>query len=346
MKVKLHLLNRIIEFPYGKFLWEVKKRAILSKNEHIRNILFFIYSLSDNLFFPSRFLPSVNSYDNSRCEVHSTVCERDFNKYLLAIKSFIITSKLNLKIVVHDDGTLTWCQKTLLSRHIKNVHIIDYKSSRTKIKAHLEKIDRRLLKIYFNDNYPIHFNLQTFDTILFSNADKIIQMDCDIVFLNKPNEVIAWVKSPEEENVYNWEECPLVPPAKDGEEDLTLKQRFAERFNVKNLSPNCNVGFMCFYRNSFDPLLILDVYTFFDESNFEKECAFAFWMQAMIYVGIISLIKNRFLDKKLYLTNTAVRNLSTETVFKHYDGSFKDEYLLVYLIDLWKLVFRFKNMGA
>ncbi len=113
--------------------------------------------------------------------------------YLIMIKSFLYTSQLNLPMFIVDDGTLTNDDKTLLKHHIKNLRIISRRGAERKISFLLTKYPY-CLRYYLKKAPFLYTHNQTFfETILLHNHNRFIAIDADIIFFQKPSEIIRWI---------------------------------------------------------------------------------------------------------------------------------------------------------
>lgn len=177
---------------------------------------------------------------NSHTEIHSLVCHSDVNMYLIAIKSFL-RYYTNIGVVVHDDSSLTENDKDILKKHIINIKIISFnevfQSFHKEFKAlfpavdsniqHLARTRRQLFKL--------------FSFVLYGNNKKIISMDSDIIFQNRPDEIIEWIEKDDFTAFYNVDlKCALG----------TAKETMVKEFGFPIIK-KFNSGFIG-YQNNID----------------------------------------------------------------------------------------------
>jgi len=210
--------------------------------------------------------PSFDSNPSASVEIHSLISHNDISMYLLAIKSFLRFYS-DVSLVVHDDGTLTKKDINLLQEHLKNVRVINKESADIKIKSFLKD---KTNCMNFRQSYIN--SMQVFDYYLFSNKNKIISFDSDILFLKEPKDIIDWIKNQNKEVLYN------------AESDLPHNILF-EQENIPELK-NLNCGFMCFYKEFMDYKLIESLLKKVRDKQKEERL----WSQA--YFSAIFKIKN------------------------------------------------------
>jgi len=135
-------------------------------------------------------------------EIHTLTCHRHIFMYLLAIKSLLRFND-HISVVVHDDGSLTKEDESLLKEHIEGILIIKRSLA-----------DRQIDEIL--KNYPVlreyRKNLliliQALDYVLLSRSEKIISLDSDTIFLKKPERLIKWAFNDNKEMLHLYDQRP------------------------------------------------------------------------------------------------------------------------------------------
>lgn len=117
--------------------------------------------------------------------LHSAVPHRYVYAYLVAIKS-LLRYHNDFSVFVHDDGSLEQADKTLISRHLPGVRIIDRHEADTRFD---EAVKNPFLSKVRN-SYTSYLKL--FDTTLYNQSKRIIIVDTDTLFLRRPELVIDW----------------------------------------------------------------------------------------------------------------------------------------------------------
>lgn len=191
------------------------------------------------IFKKIRKTKSFTTNPNAGVEIHSLLCHRDLDIYLIAIKSFLRFYS-DIAVIVHNDGTLTDEDRQLLREHIGGIRIIEK-----------EEVDISLNKILAGKpNCKLRkqatvVTAQVFDYSTLSNTEKLISLDSDIIFIKEPTEIINWIKTDDtREILFNSEE-------KIGYTD-------AAREKGIYLKGHINIGFVCYFKNSVNFDLIED----------------------------------------------------------------------------------------
>lgn len=158
-------------------------------------------------------------------EIRILICKRDIEMGLNMINSLkkYVEFK-DVPIYFHDDGSLdNECKRILLN--IENSHIVDKTFADTTILKCL--IEYQSCKKYRFDNIKIFNNtkMKLFDFHFLSNTNNILCIDSDILFLNKPNDIIELINK----------SIPFYFP------DFQNSYSFCRTTNVKVLD-NVNVG--------------------------------------------------------------------------------------------------------
>lgn len=125
---------------------------------------------------------------SSSVGVHSAVPHRYILAYLTAIKSFL-RFEAGVAVYVHDDGSLTEDDKSLVRVHVPGATIVE----RAAADARFEREIGDAFLSQVRRSYTSYLKL--FDPTLISDKKKIIIVDTDVLFLHRPAEVIDWIES-------------------------------------------------------------------------------------------------------------------------------------------------------
>jgi hypothetical protein len=120
-------------------------------------------------------------------EIHTLTAHHHVNMYTTAIKS-LLRHHANLAVVVHDDGSLDQRDKARLRHHVDGIQIIDRDVADARMQVLLADYpcSRRLRERVIN-------SFELFDNILLAKTDRIVNMNSDVLFLDAPAELIAWI---------------------------------------------------------------------------------------------------------------------------------------------------------
>ena len=128
-------------------------------------------------------------------EIHTLICNRDV---LLAINNFKSLQKFeefnDVPVYLHDDGSLTESDIILLG-NIKNVVLIRRNDADLDIEKYVK--DYPNCYNYRLGKNPINLwhKIKTFDYYYFSKTKKVIGLDSDLLFMQKPENVINLINS-------------------------------------------------------------------------------------------------------------------------------------------------------
>ena len=142
----------------------------------------------DRLLFGAVFGTSpITVNPSAETGIHTAVPHRYLYAYLTAIKS-LLRYDAELAVYVHDDGSLLDEDKALIRRHLPGVRIVDRaKADQT----FADKVgDEFLTKV--RKSYTSYLKL--FDPTLASTNKRIIIVDTDVLFLNRPETIIEWAQ--------------------------------------------------------------------------------------------------------------------------------------------------------
>ena len=187
--------------------------------------------------------PVVSCVLHGRPEIHSLVSHRHVYNYILEIKSFLRFYN-DVTVIVHDGGdddSLTKKDKRTLTKHIKNITIIDRDYADVKINKVLDHYPncRR-----YRDEYVSA--LQLFDYMLLCESEKIVSLDSDLLFFKKPDILIDWLHDGKK-TVYFWEEEPHGT------------REFLAKINMADCFAGVNIGLLCFYKETMNLDLIENI---------------------------------------------------------------------------------------
>jgi hypothetical protein len=151
------------------------------------------------VFSRIRHTPAISVDPSAAVEVHSLVCHRDLDLYLLAIKS-LLRFEARLAVVVHDDGTLTEADRAMIERHLSGVEVIGRVAADAAVGETLRHWPECRRFRATRATAP-----QLFDFSLLARRKRLISLDSDIVFARVPSELLAWISAPRRDVLYNQE---------------------------------------------------------------------------------------------------------------------------------------------
>jgi hypothetical protein len=125
---------------------------------------------------------------NAECELHTMLSARDLPLYLVAVKS-LLRFNPELAVVVHSDGSLDKAAFETISHHVPGSHLINSDQA--------DQRARRILGegsfLWGMRQFYVSFR-RLVDTALWSQTNKRIIMDADVLVLSPPVEVVDWIR--------------------------------------------------------------------------------------------------------------------------------------------------------
>lgn len=129
---------------------------------------------------------------NSNLEIHTIACNNDFLYHLWSLKTFFYYSELRPKLVIYDDGTLTEYNRGIFLKDFPGCRIIqpsEYEQGMDKFFSSYQSSRKyAAIKSFF-------CRLKLLSVPCYAESDNIILLDSDILFFNKPIEVIEHLKN-------------------------------------------------------------------------------------------------------------------------------------------------------
>lgn len=178
---------------------------------------------------------------HANTSIHTVTGHYHLFMYIAALKS-LLRFYDDVAIVAHDgDGTLTDADKNILQHHIEGIAIID----RNIADKQMEGILRPFPKCR-KYRARILNSLELLDNGLLATTERIITMNSDVLFLRKPQELIQWLASGNNEIIYVHEDNPCT------------QKEFLEEIGC-DFPPHFTLALACLYKEIIDPVLIENV---------------------------------------------------------------------------------------
>jgi hypothetical protein len=125
---------------------------------------------------------------NGDVEVHMLVCHRDVSMALQGLKSFYRFTPDPFALVVHDDGSLDPQDRALLGRHLPGLRFIDADAAAATLDAELARLGLERSR-EFRRTFVLARRI--FDFPYYSAGRMMLQLDADVIFLERPTELLA-----------------------------------------------------------------------------------------------------------------------------------------------------------
>ena len=126
-------------------------------------------------------------------EIHILICNKDFSMGMESIQSLLKYDEFkNLDIYYHDDGSLTPVQIKILKDN--NFHVINKDDVFDTIENKIKNYEYCHKYRCTNKPYSFWHKIKLFDYFLLSKSKRILGLDTDILFMNKPENIIQLIK--------------------------------------------------------------------------------------------------------------------------------------------------------
>lgn len=169
---------------------------------------------------------------------------------IASLQSFFFHLERNLPCTIIDDGSLTKKDYLLIKKFLPGIKIIS--ASKYKNTTLNKLIDYEKCYRYRNSNLKEKFNVKLFDPFINSYYKKIIYLDCDILFVNKPTEIADWIDSNKKSSLYASEYGYGEKESSTLDQGWKIALRmFSNKYNsIQHLT--FNSGFLCMHKDSFN----------------------------------------------------------------------------------------------
>lgn len=146
-----------------------------------------------NRFFSGSLFEKFNGFKyegDDDFEVHILCQKNDIWIMVWSLYSFLYFSGLKPSaIIVHDDGSFEDTDVSVLVSKFSNLRVISRPDADSNV---LGLLTNEKAKLYRKEGHPLILKL--IDVFVLSSAPKIMILDSDVLFFNRPEEVIRFVK--------------------------------------------------------------------------------------------------------------------------------------------------------
>jgi hypothetical protein len=124
--------------------------------------------------------------------VHLLTGKNDWQLAAWMLASLFHFTETVWPVVVHDDGTLPEDGRAILQSLFRNCRFI----KRDEADAAMEKVLRPYpMCVQYRSSHPL--GLKIFDMAHFSESDRFMVLDSDVLFFAQPKEIMEWSRGPE-----------------------------------------------------------------------------------------------------------------------------------------------------
>lgn len=279
---------------------------LFNQNQRYDLVFYFYYF---KYRFLSRFiLAKLSKYQCQPREdfsLHMLCQEEDVLMAEWAIRSFLKHSGLCPKIIIHDDGSMTKESARRLENRFSNLKVLFRSKALKMLESHkgFERIREFSIKGH-------NIVMQLIDIFLLNDTSKVMLMDSDILFFNKPQEIIDFVNGQTD--------CDVLVSKQPGTYDLMVSDDYASKYHIYER----RAGFMNSGMIIFNKVSILQdkFYEFFDNT---KRSYDDYFLGMSGWGCIISQVNYKFLPEDKYILKG--RPIK-DTIMKHFTGPRRYEF--------------------
>ena len=136
-------------------------------------------------------LPPVTQEEDRRCEIHVLTSDDDWLNLIWALRTFQKKTGRNYALCIHDDGSLKPRAMGILRTTFPHARIISRSVSDARMEEVLAAFPR-CRKLRASNK----LSLKVFDFAAFLEADRMILLDSDILFFDRPTALLAALDDP------------------------------------------------------------------------------------------------------------------------------------------------------
>lgn len=148
------------------------------------------------------FLPSSKTDEKENLVgVTTLLCHRDVNMCIYSLTSFFYGMKKSFPVFIIDDGSLTKLDKKKLARFF-TVIIPSQRWCEDQMKIILKEYPS-FREFRFSSKFFSNVMRKKFDAFFLNPFKRFIYLDADILFYQKPNQILDWLSSEENVGLYS-----------------------------------------------------------------------------------------------------------------------------------------------
>lgn len=297
IKEELFFIKEVFRYGYG---WRGVLRYLINKFWNSGKI----YNLKLSEY---KFIDSV--------EIHMLCQKKDSNILAWSLTSFIKTSGICPKIIVHDDGSFDQNTMEKLEKRFPELVVLPLKRADELIK-NMTGLSPELLE-YRERGHKLIYKLV--DIFLLSQAEKVMVLDSDVLFFNYPQEIMEFIHG-------NSNYDSLISKH-DGTYDLKMSDDYLKKYNILNNSANyMNSGIILYNKGKIELGKLLE---YFENTKRRPE---DYFVEMSGWACLIAQTKFNFLSPVQYHIKGKPNQ---NTIAKHFTSPRRHEFY-IYGMDLVK----------
>ncbi|MFZ4115980.1 MAG: hypothetical protein ACOYK6_04545 [Chthoniobacterales bacterium] len=266
--------------------------------------------------------PDLEKLNNPDISVHLLVSSKTWHAGLLAAISFEFFTGRRWNLFIHEDGSVDEKARHRMERVLPGVRFIARKEAEERVQEAL--ID---YPVCWKHRAKHNLFLKFFDVPVFAPSTRFIFLDSDVLFFKKPEEILAWADSDNEEFFYN----------EDTKEKYCIpRQEIQKEFPIE-LWPRFNSGLMLVPKKAFSLASGLQLAEQF-LATFEATAHHPQFFEQTLYALIASAWNRGGPLPRTYEISWGFFR-DKKSIARHYVGAFKHDilYLEGPLTLFWKM---------
>lgn len=220
-----------------------KELFFISKLFSRRYPVSFYFSYFKYRYFGGAILSRLPVYINLKTDdfsVHMLCQESDVQMLEWSIRSFLKHSDMFPRIIIHDDGSMTRKSAKILEKRFSNLKVIFKADARNMLKNHQGYTT--LVRNFDEQGHKV--SLQLIDCYLLSDTEKVMLLDGDVLFFNRPTEVIDFIQ---DRTPYD-----AMVSKQYGTYDLKVKKEYSDKYHlVERQAGLMNPGLILINKSAF-----------------------------------------------------------------------------------------------
>ena len=295
LKNELFFIKETFRYGYG---WKGVLRYLVNKfwnSGAIYNLKLPDYKLIDGI------------------EIHMLCQKKDAVMLAWSLASFISQTGICPKTIVHDDGSFDKSTADWLESKFPELKVLSLEKANTLIN-NMIGLSPKLLE-HRNRGHKLIYKLV--DIFLLSQAEKVMILDSDVLFFNRPEEILKFINEDTD--------CDSLISRHDGTYNLMLSPDYSTKYDMlKNEADYMNSGIILYKKNKIGA----DKLSEYFENTLRKPGDY--FVEMTGWASLIAQTKFKFLTKERYIIKGRPEN---ETVAKHFTNPRRHEFY-VYGIDM------------
>lgn len=304
LKEELFFIKETIRYGYG---WKGVLKYLVNKFWNSKKI----YSLK---------LPDYGQIEG--VEIHILCRKKDADMLAWSLMSFISQSGICPKVIVHDDGTFDKNTVNKLELKFPELKVLSFKKANELIK-NTAGLSSSLLEHRNKGHKLIH---KLIDVFLLSRSEKVMLLDSDILFFNRPEEILEFIHG---DSNYD-----SLITKNSGKYDLELSENYFKKYeSLKGSADFMNSGVILYKRDKIDFDKLLE---YFENT---RRMPGDYLVEMSGWACLIAQTRFKFLSPDKYPIKG---KLDPNAIMKHFTNPRRHEFY-IYGIDKVREAVTYKN---